>query len=364
MPNNRIHWAIQYVGIRTDATPGSSNWTAYSAVHGVQNFTMNANFNLEQVFEYGQLAVYENIENIPDIEATIEKVLDGYPLVYHLATQNATTPTLINRGNNRATIALGIYADDQEYVTGNPTSQVELSGVYVSALTYTFPVEGNCTESVSFVGNDRRWYKTTGGFVAPVTNPSTTFGSDSPQGVGGVQRRENLIMTAGSGYCKFPTIIPGIDASGFNTGNARLQNVTISANLTRNSIFELGRRGPYNRYIGFPIEVTTEIEVISHSGDLITATADGVNSASCGGGTNLTDQKIRIVTCDGTYIYVGDKNKLSSVNYTGGDTTGNNVTVTYSFVGYNILNVLHGADPVSSLRPFTSSNYATYLGND
>jgi len=35
-----------------------------------------------------------------------------------------------------------------------------------------------------------------------------------------------------------------------------IQNVTISCDLTKTELFELGRRGPYHRFVDFPVEVT------------------------------------------------------------------------------------------------------------
>jgi hypothetical protein len=50
-----------------------------------------------------------------------------------------------------------------------------------------------------------------------------------------------------------------------------------------------------------------------------------------------------IVTCEGTSIDLGHKNKLQSVNYTGGDTGGGNVTITYSYSNFNDLVVVHNS---------------------
>ena len=74
MANNRIYYAIQQVTLGTGSVP----------VHGLQSVGLTTNFNLEQVFELGQLSIYQNVENIPEIEVTLNKVLDGYPLLYVL----------------------------------------------------------------------------------------------------------------------------------------------------------------------------------------------------------------------------------------------------------------------------------------
>ncbi|GAH00289.1 unnamed protein product, partial [marine sediment metagenome] len=60
--NKRIYYAVHQVGLKEDADAG-----AFTEIHGVQSVGMTTNFNLDQVFELGQLAIYENIEEIPDV---------------------------------------------------------------------------------------------------------------------------------------------------------------------------------------------------------------------------------------------------------------------------------------------------------
>ena len=91
--------------------------TKCTAAHGVQSVGITTNFNLEQAFELGQIQIYENIEGLPDVEVTLEKVLDGYPLLYHLATPNPESVGLVGRGKARADVALGIYSDGVDSVT-------------------------------------------------------------------------------------------------------------------------------------------------------------------------------------------------------------------------------------------------------
>ena len=355
MANNRIYYAIQQVelGQGVDRVP----------VHGLQSVGLTTNFNLEQVFELGQLAIYQNIENIPDIELTLNKVLDGYPLIYVLATENGTAintnlvavdPTLAGRQNARVDMRLSIYPDTGVSATGTSVANVVCSGMYVSSVSYTFPVDGNFTEDVTLVGNDKVWATTqiTGSF---------TDNNDEPAAMEGVNRRQHLQMAS----CRFPTQIPGINGSGINTliGNGsghavHFQNITVSTDLGREAIQELGTFAPYHRYVTFPVEVTSEFEVIAVNGDSINATESGyfTGDATYGGNAtpatpsstgcnnprfNLRDQLIYLETCEGTKIHLGQKNKLSSVNYTGGDTGGGNVTVTYSYTNFNDFIVAH-----------------------
>lgn len=357
MANKRIYYAIQQVTLG----PAASE----TAAHGLQTVGITTNFNLEQVFEMGQLAIYQNIEGIPQIEVTLNKVLDGYPLLYALATETgsdvgtgltATSPDLPGRQNARTDMRLSIYPDSQVSADGNPVAKgvVTCKGMYVSSVSYTFPVDGNFTEDLTLVGNDKIWADSgsTGQFAD---------NDDVPASNSGVNRRQHLNMTA----CRFPTEIPGINASGVNAdagaGNGfstHFQNITVSVDLGREAIQELGSFAPYHRYVTFPVSVTSEFSVLATTGDGINATEKGYYTATSIGGTpsvatgsesacqprfNLRDQKIYLETCEGTKIYLGTKNKLTSVNYTGGDTGGGNVTVTYSYQTFNDFVVAHNA---------------------
>jgi len=337
MANKRLYWAIMAAGLAPD---GSST---FEEIHGLQTAGMNTTFNLEQIFELGQLPIYENVEDVPDIEVTLEKVLDGYPLIYHLATPNATSSTLAGRSTGKATFSMSLFDDTKDFASGTPIAQVTCSGMFVSSLNYTFPVDGNCTEAVTLVGNNKVWS------LSGFTFSGNIFdGNDSP--ASGVQRRQNVVFGSGANVSLLPWGaggIPGVSAGGFNMEsngiyNASVQNITVSADLGRESINELGRRNPYFRYVTFPVEVTTDIEIISKTGDLVEATEAGV----AGNGNNLFNQRIRVLLKDGTIVDTGSKNKLSSVSQTGGEAGGGNQTITYSYSTFNELSVRNtNSDP-------------------
>lgn len=344
--NNRIYWACQGVAI----SPQDS--TSFTAVHGLQSVGITTTFNLEQVFEIGQLTIYENIEDIPDIEVTMEKVLDGWPLIYHLATRGYATASLAGRSAKKCNVILNIYNDTDEAASGVPQDEVLCSGMYISSVAYNLPVEGNCTESVTLVGNNKAWRTS---FLKSDTFLGAVAGTDVPNQAtvsGGVQRRENVLFGAATYAQKTVTLLPteieGISTSGTNdkTGdifNAHVQNLSVSVDLGREALNELGRRGPYFRYVNFPVEVTTEIEVTSKDGDKVDATEVGRG----GSGSNLTDQTILLVLQDSTKIDLGTKNKLASITYGGADAGGGNATVTYTYTTFNDFTVTHNTDPVT-----------------
>ncbi len=329
--NRRVFYAVQQVGFAAD---GSNTFTS---VHGLQSVGINTKFNLEQAFEMGQISIYQNIENIPDVEITMEKVIDGYPLIYHLATKGATSPSLAGRSNIRTIVGLSIYSDTQDAASGTPVAQSTMSGVFVSSLTYTFPTQGNSTESVTLVGNNKTWLNS--------FTPTAFTNSDSPLDSVGVNRRQDILFNETGSGCVLPPEIPGVTASGTNplqsdgSQAAHIQSIKISTNLGREALYELGHRGVYFRYVQFPVQVQSDFEVTSSKGD----GQECVESAR----SNLTQRHLYIATHDGTKIELGTKNLLSSISYTGGNAAqnGGNVTQTYTYINFNDLTVTHPQDP-------------------
>jgi hypothetical protein len=167
------------------------------------------------------------------------------------------------------------------------------------------------TEEVTFVGNNKI-------LSATVTAPSPS-GSK-------VARRQ--MWSGGS----LPTEVSG----------KNITNATISADLGRESMYKLGQYAPFHRFVNFPLEITTEFEVSATGTDGVAMNLDAVTCSS----DNLpSGQPIIINICNGntgsTYytFNMGSKNRLSSVNYNGGDTGGGNATITYSYTTYNDLDI-------------------------
>lgn len=285
----RIFYACQAVGIND------------TVVHGVQSVGINTTFNLEQVFEIGMITIYENIENIPDVEVTLEKVLDGYPLMYKLATGGSTLTQAVGQTSK---VALSIFDDTQTAATGVPVATCTMSGLVVSQVSYKANVNGNITETLSLVGNNKKWQT--------LWNSNFPTG-DTPSYSGGVLRRQHINISGST----IPACIPA---------NSVFQSVTASANINREQILELGRKTPYLRYAKFPVEITSDFEILARNGDQITVYEDQ---------NNLVNYSIILSFSDGTVINMGTKNKLRSANYQGGGTDGNNATIVYSFATFN-----------------------------
>ena len=114
--NNRIFYACQAVIIvPTGEAPASSG-----IVRGLQSVGMNSNFTLDQVFEIGQLEIYENIEDVADIEVSLEKVIDGEKLIYNLASGGTCKTSIVAASKKRSDVYVGLFDDGQDNATGVP----------------------------------------------------------------------------------------------------------------------------------------------------------------------------------------------------------------------------------------------------
>lgn len=351
---NRVFFACHQGGF---ATMGSQTFTA---AHGLQSIGVTTTFNLQQVFEIGQLEIYENIEDIPQIEVTLEKVNDGYPTLWHLATRGRASNSITGCSNVQTIFGLSIFSDLQDSASGTPTAVMQCSGLYPSATNWNFPLDGNFTESLTLVGNNKTW-DTVAGFAFSGAFDNTDSPLALSSGLGGVQRRQDMIFDYVGGSTALdvngavqtssgtilPPDIPGISSSGTNNrdvnGNfgAHIGNISVSANLGRDQILEQGRKGPYFRYVTFPLEVSCEVTIVSILGDGVQGTEAGI----LGNGDNLSNRSIVINTHDGLRLDLGKKMKLLSASMTGGDTGGGNQEVTYSFQGFNTLTITHPQAP-------------------
>ena len=398
--NKRVIYATQGVAVGDigatsviDSYPGltaASGITGTGKVmiaHGLQSASVSSNFSLEAIFELGQLALYENYEEIPEIEVSFEKVLDGYSLMYHLGTVNSTNPTLTGRSQARADVRILIGYETETSIqaggTNSGVAELYCSGMYMNSVSYNLSTDGNFTESTSLVGNNKLWLSgsDTGGLLANTSGTianafgTDVFGNDTPQGVGNsVLRRQNLVVGSTGkthGGTAFRTVVPsfiegattgatgivGVGGTGLSTncsyipdgGGVYLNSVSVSCDFGRESINQLGKRAPYYRYVSFPVEVTAT------GGDNIDSYEEGqpVGTATIAQGKNLSNHSIQFVLDDSTVIGLGNKNKVTSVSYGGGDATGGNAAVTYSMTNNNDLVVLHSGDPIG----LSAANY-------
>lgn len=332
MANNRIFYACQAVAIAKTGNSGSGDPLTFEVMKGVQSVGITSSYTLEQIFELGQVELYANVEDVADVEVTIEKVIDGEKLLYLQAVGETGKTNLVSAANSTCDVYLAIYADTVSSVSGQTKQHVVMcSGMNISSVSYNYSVDDNARESITLVGNNKFWDAVTAGVIG--TSPSTMYGtggsgiapingSDSP--ASGIVRRGKFNLLGS-------TLPAEVVSQGNNTaGSSGIQSISVSADFGRENQVELGRFGPYNKTATFPFEVTCEFEVTATNGDLVSVS---------GVGENLVNRTIIIKDTAGTTINLGTKNKLTSVAQQGGDTGGGNATITYSYSTFNDLRV-------------------------
>jgi len=449
MAGNRLYFPVQAVMFyrgrewdtlektaKTNGYDNADSATPYTA-HGVQDVAMTSNFPLTPVFELGQSNTYENTEGIPTVEITLSKVLDGKPLLWHLATLDAVAPTLSARTAAYSTFQLGLWPDTEERcfwgpggggINGEegidsgpngetmPIGVIACSKCYPSSLGYTVTVGENSKEDLTLSGNEKVWAralqskkKLPGGrdaftiqedarfntayadfkdnndtpdqrisqgynvMLKPITLASEAagFAADPDtwsKKIVGVTDKNGALMDADCSV--FPSEIPGITLWGTNDVEAmlhevesvyqpdpnfaRLQSVSFKVDITREDVPALGYKLPTYKSAKMPIQIATEITVVSTTDDGIQVSAF---TSACQNTAALQAGTIRLAICNGDYddvdresangvrIYAGDQNKPTSVSYGQGGTGGGNVQATYSYQSHNKFTVVAKSDP-------------------
>ena len=392
---NRIYWAITAFGVAEEGTSDVIKATALGTqygnpresvyIRGVQSVGITTNFNLEQVFQLGQLSVYEDVEEVPDIEVSVERVLDG--VTYHDQVNegsavNASVPPDINTmhchllyghvtqlhassiptmQNNKCDVYLSLNRDsDSNAGDGRPDAYVYCSGMYVSSASWTFATDGNVTESITLVGNHKVWTTGAPNDAAGGVRSRKRIGDDLGHAnhesmIGGVHGggganpgdvddsnpavADNLALPSGTTELITGDVLRRQNVTFVNKpsifdDDTQITSCTVSVDFGREQINVLGKKLPYYRYVSYPVEVSSEWEVLARGDEGLNAYPERNNVTA--------NDTIRIQTKNDDGIvcadwYLGTKNKCTSVSYGGGTTGGENVTYSYSFRNFNDL---------------------------
>ena len=312
MAAKRIYWAIEALAVSSGdpdgAAKGGGALAAADFVSGVQSVGITTTFNLEQVFQLGQLSLYQDVEEVPDVEVTVERVLDDHALLYTRAMGGTGTISALQ--NNRADVYFSVYSDDKERAgDGNPDTSVFCSGMYVSSASFTFPTDGNITESITMVGNHAEWGTASG----------NSSGAPSSDMSGVVKRRQDVTNMS--------TIISNLASDIGST--AKVTNMTVSVDFGREQINILGQKLPYHRYVTYPVEVTCEIETLAIGAANVDAYPEQDNVAA----------RTISITAGNSTFNLGAANKLQTCTWGGGSTGGENATISYSYRNFNDLTI-------------------------
>jgi hypothetical protein len=244
---NRIYYAIQQVGIMP--VEGAT----FLVVHGLQSVGINSDINLSSVPSFGQVYPNNLLEDTQDVQVSLNKVLDGYPLIYTLSIFGATSPALESGLLRRCNIGLSIFDDSKVSALGTPVNILQCCNMYINSFRYNFTSNNkdNFNEEINFIGDERLWKK-----HIVINNSSDDLratwisfdgifnNTDSP--LSHVNRRQNILFNGVAGDTTvLPTDIIGITSSGQPEKSTHVDHISISANINRESISTFGQTTPF-----------------------------------------------------------------------------------------------------------------------
>ncbi|MBP01717.1 MAG: hypothetical protein CMM25_02750 [Rhodospirillaceae bacterium] len=408
---SRTYYASQALGIYAGGfLPSGDTWGngtasvdkgfgAYTKriLSGVQSVGFSSSVEFEQIFELGHLQIFENIEGSPTCEMTIERVLplDGFSLfeMFHNPSVTSYNDYSVNLGDfasDRGMTARLTVQSDGDVMTNTAIDSTAASnflyGFQINGFTSNYSIsaqtDGAVTESLGVAGVDLIVLPSGTSSKSAMVRPGTS----TPRGV---FRRQDLSVNKQK--------LVNNELSGNVTKYGRVQSASISVDVGREDLLEMGRKGPYIRYASFPVEVTMDVEYNVDTGkDTVNGgnfqdgkgTEEGhayqtmvaVNSDSncatssesvisingsrrvAGAATNVTcsdngeDEEGGVLFCMFAAISGA---KMQSQSWSGGDTGGGVVTISESYTSFNALRV-HSALSTSMTpdqdRPATQTN--------
>ncbi len=358
------HLAIRPTTYNTSGTPSTGN---FMAPQGIQSVGFNTSVAFEPIFQMGQTELYGRTESqSPEVEATISKAFDGTQPLYTTimggnTAVNDKQPTEL--ALNYCELDMGIYSENVPHASGAPESAIYCSGMYITNVSMTFPLDGMATEEITLLGDTKKHLSASN-----------------------ISAYENVHAGTGTAPAPYQRWSMNVSGSTLPSGvkNYAIQSVSVSMGMGREALQEIGSRGKYCRYPTYPFEVTTDFEVIvggeltsrgvepssSASADVEIDHYDFVNEIGLACFSNakysitpgvapsdgnidsgyidlgFRDQTITLVFCgatgsDNLTIDLGSKCRATSQNYSGGDTGGDNATMSYSFQSYNEFKLTH-----------------------
>lgn len=315
MSSNRVFYACQSVHMVPSFTEDQlpQDQTNWQMLKGVQSIGISTSMNSEPIFSLGKLKRASMITSKPEVTVNINRIIDSGPSIYTNTMGNTPQNTmedvlLETTANKRGGIRLNIAPDNRAATIGDSIQTLEIKPIYLSSITYNFPIDGDCTEEATLVGNTKKFDTISINRSDPVYFDFLDI--DPP-------RRNNVYYTT-------PSVTVG--------DHKHIQNIRVTLDLgTRKPLYRMGDKVPLTRFIEFPVEVKTEIEVIMPNNDSI-GLSDGVG---CTYVNSVFDEFISVGLCNGLTINLGNNNRLIDIDVQGGNAGEDNVVTTYTYVNHN-----------------------------
>ena len=319
---NRVFYACQAVFI--DGT----------YLQNVQSVGVDYSADAELISDTGRSQGFGSRYNKPEVTITIERHLrSGDTPFYTTGTSGYTDSYALKTGNlglngweGRKQHEVGLTYSSDETISGSVDS-VKFEYCLITELSYSFSVDGIFTESITLVTNNMT--KQSAGSV-PAAGDSGTL-----------MKKQNFDIV----NSVFPTEVDAAIKTVEDGVNVRLvQSINISLSVSYSELADTGYwRGSNQgnnpseqnkyKYIETPLEVTCEITALARKSiqqDILISDNNDIFMASF----PEPDRSI-ILKFDNIIFDLGSKNFCTGVGFSGGDTGGGNVEMSFSYTNNN-----------------------------
>ena len=149
---NHIYYAVQNVRVTPVNDPGIS-CAGYSGTGICESGMISCGFSstaeYTPVFELGRLALYDIVEGVTAVEATVERYLgaNGQTLWGTVTGNNLATAIAV-----RPKIELVTIDDGDLSCSFTPNGYIRSTGLYITNYSVNYPLDGAATETMTFVG--------------------------------------------------------------------------------------------------------------------------------------------------------------------------------------------------------------------
>ena len=311
--NNRVFYACQAVAF-DDLVSGSGYSTEY--LQGVQSVNLSSSAETEQVFQFGEIGIFENYATRTggDGEITIEKFIAA-------PAQGSIGAMLCSTSVSGNTIANALYASGSHDPStpsvgfSNMTDKKLKVKVFILPETSTNLSSGaEAGKVITFIDAIVSEYSISAQIDGPATESVTfscfNFGTETSS-------------LSSSGIANFSTGGTTVKRGNITGNGSAADSISYSVSIGNEDLFNLGSLDPYARVPTFPASVTAEIT------EKASAT---FNTQAGGSGTTLT-------TNFGLLEVSVNNMVLTNTSFGGGDAAGGNATITQTYNGFNNFSV-------------------------
>lgn len=379
MVNNRIFYACQAVLVNIPKNAANIN---NHFIPGVQSVGINSTENISTIPDIGKSQAFKNLYLQPSNEITIERVLadidkfwlekssinlwdstnftgsDQYKKSYLLKPENFGLSIPGFAPNQKSVVQQYIipeynlkliYSPESSSVIGNTgltgTALDIISFPYclMNSLSYNISVDGFFTESISF-SNKVKKKESSNNYSFDTRGGDASQGATGPFSFINALRRKNI----DNALSVYPSTVVSLTDFNDNYNNQEvlgIKNIEIGLNLTYDIFKDIGQWRGANSNNHDELNMYTSLTGTEVTCSFTIATKRSQQFSINNVDNNFSDERICIVAkvkdpLDNTktkfFIWnLGNKNRLTAINQTGGDTSGGIVEYTVEYTNTN-----------------------------